>query len=333
MAMTPDIPLIDVSTWRSAGPAQRSDLAQRLDRAMQDSGFFMVTGHGIDPQLSADLRAAAAEFFAQPDEVKEQYRTPVGGRGWIRKGDEANSYYGQEVDPEKADLKETLTFGREHATGDPAVDEVYFRDNVYPSEVPALHDLVPAWIDAARNLYTDLLEMLATALGLDERYFVERAENSPNTFNINRYPSLGVVGAAARDQYRIAPHTDWGLVTILDRQPGYGGLQVQTLDGQWADAPFVEGAMTINIADLLARWTGDRWRSTKHRVLAPSDQAPGEELYSLICFCEPDMDQIITPFAPPVGGGVHYEPVRAADYFDERNAAAAVDTVGSAAQA
>lgn len=82
--------------------------------------------------------------------------------------------------------------------------------------------------------------------------------------------------------------------------------------------------MTINIADLLARWTGDRWRSTKHRVLAPPQEAPSEELYSIICFCEPDMDQIVEPFAPPVGGGVHYEPVRAADYFTERNDAATV---------
>jgi isopenicillin N synthase-like dioxygenase len=324
MAVTPDIPLIDVSTWRSSGPEERAVLARRLDRAMQDSGFFMVSGHGIDPQLSADLRAAASRFFAQPDAVKEQYRTPVGGRGWIRTGDEANAYYGEEIDPDRADLKETLTFGREHTTGDPAIDEVYFRPNVYPAEVPELHELVPAWIGAARALYRDLLEMLATALGLDEQYFVVRAENSPNTFNINRYPALSVVGQARQGQYRIAPHTDWGLVTILDRQPGYGGLEVQTLDGEWATAPFVEGAMTINIADLLARWTGDRWRSTRHRVLAPPKESPAEELYSIICFCEPDMDQIVEPFGPPVGGGVHYEPVRAADYFTERNDAASV---------
>ncbi len=324
MSATPDIPLIDVAVWRTGDASRRAALAMRLDQAMQDSGFFMVTGHGIDPELSARVRATAKEFFHLPDEVKEQYRTPVGGRGWIRRGDEANSYYGEEIDPEKADLKETLTFGRDFRTGDAEIDAEYFKDNVYPAEVPELRELVLTWIDQARALYVDLLEMLATALGLDEQYFVERASKSPNTFNINRYPALSVVGQARQGQYRIAPHTDWGLVTILDRQPGYGGLEVQTLDGEWATAPFVEGAMTINIADLLARWTGDRWRSTKHRVLAPPQEAPSEELYSIICFCEPDMDQIVEPFAPPVGGGVHYEPVRAADYFTERNDAATV---------
>ncbi|WP_066587612.1 isopenicillin N synthase family dioxygenase [Corynebacterium provencense] len=328
MPVTPDIPLIDVSVWRSGDAGQKAELAERLDRAMKDSGFFLVTGHGIDPELSTRLRAAARTFFHLPDEVKEQYRTGVGGRGWIRNGDEANSYYGEAVDPDKADLKETLTFGRDHLTGDPAVDAEFFRPNVYPQEVPELRDLVLTWIGQGRALYTDLLEMLAAALGLDENYFVDRASDSPNTFNINRYPALSVVGRAKQGQYRIAPHTDWGLVTILDRQPGYGGLEVQTLDGEWAPAPYVEGAMTINIADLLARWTGDRWRSTRHRVLAPPEEAPQEELYSIILFCEPDMDQIVEPFAPPVGGGVHYEPVRAADYFTERNSAASVNGDG-----
>ncbi|MGO3362808.1 MAG: isopenicillin N synthase family dioxygenase [Corynebacterium sp.] len=319
-----DIPLIDVSDWRTAGPDRRRELAERLDHAMKDSGFFMVSGHGIDPVLSSDLRSAAAEFFHLPDGAKENYRTVVGGRGWIRTGDEANAYYGEDADAERADLKETLTFGRPHTTGDAVTDAAHFRPNVYPAEVPELEILVTRWIGAARELYTDILEMLATALGLDDRYFVDRAGNSPNTFNVNRYPALSVVGAAKQDQYRIAPHTDWGLVTILDRQPGLGGLQVQTADGQWQDAPYVEGTMTVNIADLLARWTGDRWRSTRHRVLAPSAQDPTEELYSIICFCEPDMDQTVEPFAPPVGGGVHYEPVLAGDYFAERNSAATV---------
>ena len=299
-------------------------MAERLDAAMINSGFFMVTGHGIDESLSAAVREASARFFRLPDEVKENYRTVVGGRGWIRSGDEANAFYGEDIDPDKADLKETLTFGREHTTGDAQIDAEFFAPNVYPAEVPELEELVLSWIEGARTLYEDLLEMLATALGLDMNFFVDRAANSPNTFNINRYPALDVVGAARADQYRIAPHTDWGLVTILDRQPGYGGLQVQTADGSWEDAPYVEGALTINIADLLARWTGDRWRSTKHRVLAPSADAPSEELVSIICFCEPNMDQIVEPLAPPVGGGAQYEPVRAADYFTERNAAATV---------
>jgi isopenicillin N synthase-like dioxygenase len=324
LTATLDIPLIDVAEWRTAEPGRRTELAERLDRAMKDSGFFMVSGHGIDDSWSAELRAAAAEFFRLPDATKEKYRTVVGGRGWIRTGDEANAYYGEDADPETADLKETLTFGRDHRTGDAEIDATYFRPNVFPGEVPALEPLVTRWAQAARELYRDLLEMLATALGLDEWYFVERAEDSPHTFNINRYPALSVVGRAREGQYRIAPHTDWGLVTILDREPGYGGLQVQTADGEWQDAPYVEGALTINIADLLARWTGDRWRSTRHRVLAPSEDAPSEELYSIIAFMEPDMTQVVEPLAPPAGGGADYAPVRAAEYFSERNAAAAV---------
>ena len=94
----------------------------------------------------------------------------------------------------------------------------------------------------------------------------------PQTFNINRYPPLSATGPAKEGQYRVAPHTDWGILTILDRQPGYGGLQVQALVGTWAASPYVPGAFTVNVADLLSRWTGGRWRSTRHRVLPPPEQ-------------------------------------------------------------
>ena len=323
---TPDIPLLDVSRWRTGDGASRAALAAQLDRAMRDSGFFLVHGHGVDPALRDGDRAAARTFFDLPAAAKAPYRTAVGGRGWIARGDEANAYYGEDADPDLADLKETLTFGREHPGGATFATDAgeAFAPNVYPVEVAGLEELTTRWMAAARALYDDLLGLLAAALGLPERYFADRARHSPHTCNINRYPPLTEVGPARTGQYRVAPHTDWGMLTILDRQPGYGGLQVQTRAGTWADAPFVEGAFTVNIADLLARWTGDRWRSTRHRVLAPSADAPAEELISLIMFMEPDLDQVVEPFAPPVGGGAHYAPVRAADYLAQRAQAATV---------
>ena len=196
--------------------------------------------------------------------------------------------------------------------------------NVWPAEVPGLRGPVTAYAEQVQDLYRELLEVLAFALGLDPGYFVERTRNAPHTFNINRYPSLSVTGPPVEGQFRVGPHTDWGILTILDRQPGYGGLQVQTLDGEWADAPYVPGAFTVNIADLLARWTGDRWRSTRHRVLPPSDADPDEELISLIVFCESDMDRVVVPLPSPIGDGADYPPVLAGDYYREREAVASV---------
>ncbi|MFI7586245.1 isopenicillin N synthase family dioxygenase [Spongisporangium articulatum] len=323
---TPDIPLIDISTWRTGTPEQRVELATRLDRAMQDSGFFMVSNHGVSAELMQQIRDASKRFFALPSATKRPYAAKVGGRGWLAKGEEANAFYGEEADADKPDLKESLTVGRpaaELSAGvDPAIVEAWFEPNVFPTEVPELEALVAEYTTATRALYVELLQVLATALGLDEDFFAGRVSNAPYTFNINRYPPLTETETPAEGQFRVGPHTDWGILTILDRQVGYGGLQVQTRDGEWADAPAVPGAFTVNIADMLARWTGDRWRSTRHRVLPPSDQAPDEELISLILFCEADMDTRIEPLPAPIGGGVDYPAITAGDYLLERTLAA-----------
>ncbi|TWH75652.1 isopenicillin N synthase-like dioxygenase [Modestobacter roseus] len=324
MTATPDIPLIDVGRWRTGDSAARAELAARLDRAMQDSGFFLVSGHGIAPELRDRLRTAAREFFALPGVAKEPYRCAPGGRGWIAKGMEANAFYGEVPDAARADLKESFTSGRVHRTGDPHLDAEWFPANVWPEQVPELAALCAEYTAATWELFTDLLQMCAVALGLEPTWFTDRSADAPFTFNINRYPSLADSGTPLPGQYRVGPHTDWGILTILDRQPGYGGLQVQGLDGEWSDAPFVPDAFTVNIADLLARWTGDRWRSTRHRVLPPSADAPREELISLIMFFETDVTSVVEPFEPPVGGGAWYEPVTAADYLLERERAATV---------
>jgi len=314
------IPVIDIQAWREGDLG----LARTVDRALQESGFLLVENHGVSSVLTAQIRACARRFFLLPPQVKVRYAATVGGRGWVPPGREANAFYGEVADATRSDLKESYTIGRDFATGDEYVDGEWFRPNVWPGEVPELAGLCCRYTDALRELYDDLLALCAVALGLGRDWFIRRTRLSPHTFNINRYPAMSETGPALPGQFRIAPHTDWGVVTILDRQVGYGGLQIQRPDGVWEDAPHHQGAFTVNIGDLMARWTGDRWRSTRHRVLPPSASAPDEELISLILFLEADTQAVIEPLAPPIGRGRPYAPVTAGAYLLERANAATV---------
>ncbi len=175
---TPDIPLLDIEQWREGTPEQRSQVAARMDEALGQSGFLLISNHGISPSLRDTIRAQARSFFALPAERKQPYATRVAGRGWIPPGGEANAFYGEVADPERADLKESLTIGREFATGDPETDEKWFTPNVWPVECPGLRDRCEVFTGQVRELYYDLLRMCATALDLDdEDFFVSHVRN------------------------------------------------------------------------------------------------------------------------------------------------------------
>jgi isopenicillin N synthase-like dioxygenase len=146
-------------------------------------------------------------------------------------------------------------------------------------------------------LATELLTILELAVGVEPGRLNRLCQQPMGMLTANWYPALTALQPRA-DQWRIAPHTDFGTVTVLDREPGIGGLQVQLSDGTWVDAPWVPGSLTINVGDLLTVWSGQRWPSARHRVLAPSPEAPAEELTSLVYFHAPSFDAIIEPTLP-----------------------------------
>jgi isopenicillin N synthase-like dioxygenase len=309
------IATVDLSRWYQGGRAA-DEVAAAVDSGLQRAGFILVSGHGVDPALARDVRAAAREFFAQPDAVTAGYSVPVGGHGWIGPGAEANAYAeGTETPP---DLKESFSLGAETTTGIPDVDRIWFAPNVWPAEVPSLQRLVTEYTAQMRRVADDLLALFAHALGLPTNPFTVMASTPTWTMNINHYPPVSVVGKPEPGQFRIGPHTDFGTVTILDREPGAGGLQVYSEEAGWDDAPYDPEALTVNIGDLLEYWSGRRWPSGRHRVLPPQSHAPEEDLVSLIYFYEANHDAVVTPLEPPIGRVSGLGPVTTSAFIKER---------------
>jgi isopenicillin N synthase-like dioxygenase len=79
----------------------------------------------------------------------------------------------------------------------------------------------------------------------------------------------------------------------------------------------VPGSFVVNIGDLMARWTNDRWVSTLHRVVNPPPDARGSTRRQSIAFFhqpnwEAEISCIPTCLAPgekakypSVGSGAH----------------------------
>ena len=67
------IPVIDLTGARSGDPQARREVAATIDAVCRESGFLVVTGHGVDPDLIERIHRTTIDLFDQPDEWKAQY--------------------------------------------------------------------------------------------------------------------------------------------------------------------------------------------------------------------------------------------------------------------
>ena len=119
-------------------------------------------------------------------------------------------------------------------------------------------------------------------------------------------------------QIRAGAHTDYGSLTILLPQAGSRGLEIIAPNGEWTPVPPVPGAFVINIGDLMARWTNDRWVSTVHRVVNPPAQEGGRDRrQSMAFFHQPNWHAEIKVLDVCLAAGEapKYEPVLSGPYL------------------
>lgn len=113
----------------------------------------------------------------------------------------------------------------------------------------------------------------------------------------NYYPPRPAT--ATEKDYGIAPHTDYGCLTLVVSD-GVPGLEVQTKSGEWMAVNATErGDLIINFGDMLEIWSAGKIKATMHRVVGTT-----QERISSALFFNPNYDTNIAPKdAPPVVAG------------------------------
>ncbi|MCK9916509.1 hypothetical protein MXD81_45915 [Microbacteriaceae bacterium K1510] len=270
------LPIIDISGLKSANIADRKAVGAALRAACLDKGFFYIKNHGVSEDLISDVFSEAAAFFALPSGQKDDVnktKSPC-NRGY-------ESLQGQTLEAgAPPDLKEGYYVGPDHAPDDPRVLAGMFNHgaNQWPSQRPNFKPVMQAYLNEMMALSARMMEGIALSLDLPSNYFDGYNHDPMATVRLLHYPPQPA--QARPNQKGAGAHTDFGGLTLL-RQDDVGGLQVwdQQSDG-WIHADPVPGTYVVNLGDMIARWTNDRYRSTVHRVVNMS----GRERYSVPFF-------------------------------------------------
>lgn len=298
------------------------ELGPRLDDALRTTGFFTVRHHGVADEVRDRYFAAMREFFDLPIEVKEAIA--IGNspchRGYVGLGAEAlDGALGNDDDAigtaAAGDLKETLDTGIDHPPDHPDVvaGTPLFGPNQWP-ELPGFREAVEAYRDAVVAVSEHLHRVMAVALELAPTFFDDLPSDMAYHLRLIHYPPQSTM-TPAPGQWGCGAHTDYGTLTIL-ADDGVGGLQVQLRSGEWVDVDVPPGELVVNLGDLMAIWTNDRWVSNPHRVVNPA----GADRYSSPLFVDPDYHQWIEtlPTCLDRDGRSRYAPVQAGPYLLSR---------------
>lgn len=304
------IPTVDLALFTQGDANQREAFVQQLGAAFHEVGFVAVANHGIPKDLVDGFYASSKAFFALPEAVKRKYEVPglAGQRGYTSFGKE------HAKQSQVADLKEFFQIGQEVPADHPLKSQ--YPDNVQVAEIPEMPKLGSQLYREFEKTGGQLLEAIAIHLNLPTDYFQQQITSGNSILRSIHYPPITQEPASA---IRAEQHEDINLITLLVGASA-GGLQVLNTENEWVNVLPEIDEIVINVGDMLQRLTNNYLKSTTHRVVNP----PREEWHlprlSIPFFLHPvsNMDLSCLPSCVTADNPLHYEPITAGEYLDER---------------
>ncbi|WP_285017894.1 2-oxoglutarate and iron-dependent oxygenase domain-containing protein [Novosphingobium sp. fls2-241-R2A-195] len=254
--------------------ADRADLPARIGESFRTFGFAMIRDHGIDQSLIDQAWARTEEFFALPVETKQKYFIPgqSGARGYtpfrteVAKG------------AKEKDLKEFWHVGRDVPADSPLAASM--PPNIWPTEVEGFEETFRELYAQFDEAGAKVLSAIAVDLGLDAGWFDAGIEDGNSVMRLLHYPPVSAESGGA---IRAGAHEDINLITLL-LGAQEAGLELLSKDGRWLSVAPPEGAIVVNIGDMLQRLTNHVLPSTTHRVRNPEGARAGHSRYSMPFF-------------------------------------------------
>ena len=306
--MSKSVPVVNLQDY--IHEEKRDSFIQDLGDAIRLFGFVRVKGHNVSTRVTDPAYRSAKEYFALPQQVKDQY-VVVGGAG--QRG--YTPYRSESAKNSNIpDLKEFWHVGRELPKDD-ALYEAY-SENIWPKELPEFQDNMLELYDSLEDCSDILLEALALYLGEAKDIFTRITDKGNTILRILHYPALegqeieeGAVRAAA--------HEDINFITLLITSTS-SGLQLLSRDGEWLDVNAEDGEIVADAGDMLSRVTNGYIPSTTHRVVNPDDSSQAR--YSMPFFVHPRPDSLLSVLSSCKGEGFPDPPrdVIGIDFLNQR---------------
>ena len=320
----PSIPSVDLNAFLNGSSESQERIAADVDEICKTIGFLVIENHGVpDATVSAAWDVSRA-FFDLPLETKLEVRPDDQGcpRGYFPMAAEALAKsLGVDTPP---DIKESFGIGPLHAPKyeiDAADREFHYGENLWPQAPAELERALTDYFEAMTDAGARVLRLFAAALDLPHDHFEPFHRHPMCALRCLNYPASAT--PLLPGQKAAGEHSDYGSLTMLKSDPDVPGLEIRLPSGEWAKAPLVENAFIVNIGDLMARWTNDRWVSTMHRVVLPAESG-GQRRTSMAFFHNTSFDAQIEciPTCLPQGDAPKYPPVLAGRYLVDRFTAA-----------
>ncbi|MGJ7487220.1 isopenicillin N synthase family dioxygenase [Variovorax sp. LT2P21] len=311
--MLTSIPLIDLGGNVDPQSAAAQASAVELHDALSTLGFAYIGGHTVSPATRTAAFAASRRFHESPLERKQSLAINAAHRGYM--GMATSTIVTSSVAKvTKPNMSESLMLMHELPPDDPGLlaGLPMQGPNQWPTWLPDFKPAMEQYVREVDVLGRYIVRLIAISLGLPATALDHHFDHPTTFLRALHYPPQPPL---ADDQMGSAPHTDYGIITLL-AQDDSGGLQVRPRGGDWIEAPPIANTYVLNVGDMLARWTNGRFVSTPHRVINRS----GGDRYSLPYFLDPSMDALIECL-PTCTDAEHpplYPPVPYGEYLMER---------------
>ncbi|KAI1619609.1 2OG-Fe(II) oxygenase [Exophiala viscosa] len=260
------IPILDLSLSRS--PETKPQLLAGLRHALLEVGFLYIKNTGVPPDLVAEVIRLGKAFFNLPEEKKLEVEMK-NAKSFL-----GYNKLGMEITRFKTDWREQIDLSTPHPI--PGPNDPLYRNllapNLWPDEnaLPRFREVYEEYMARMGDMSMEFTSLIAEAIGLPSNAFAQFFDEAQqHKLKIVKYPDLEELGVEGEAQ-GVGPHKDSMLTSYLLQASHHRGLQVQNAEGQWVDAPPIDGTFVVAIGQGMEALTQGVCQSTTHRVQSPA---------------------------------------------------------------